>query len=718
MYELASMKFCHTLAPDSKALAALFALQTLSTPFLWAEESRSSVTPDSSSVDGRLDELSITAARAKRSKKEISLSTASVSGDDIQASTPQSILDSLRDIPGVSISANGSNGLKSVRIRGEASRRTLILVDGQPMSQQKSMTGGMALIGLSQIDRIEVVKGPASVLYGSEAIGGVVNIITKKGGDSPFGGSLNWSYDSSNNGFRQDYEIHGSLDNGFEYNFSYGKSDFDDRETATRTLDNDGYMLLNPTKKRVGGTGSNSEEYSAYFGYKKENMHLGIRYNYFDSAYEIFTNRGGPTSDMMMDIPNNERESISGFFELTDITEAFKKVRLDVYRNANQREFDIINQMNFVPFPVGEFGIHIHNEQLTHGVDFQTDWEFGKHHLIVGVVGNHDDIDGTTKDRTVLPGLPFASYHYDYDAEMATGAVFLQDEWLINDATRVIGGMRYTYVKSKFNGSNDPTLAGIKEKSSDDNLAFSLGAVHELNAQWTLRANYSQGYRHANLVELYTGVPPRGMGAPIAGNPDLDPETSHNFEVGGIYEDDCWITEFAVFYTMAEDYITTNATQFINVGGADTLGGELSVAYKIADFGLTPYVSATVLHRELDYGNLGSVGKTSDSGVAPFSARYGVRYETVLKNSDQLNIDIFARSTAKVEREYADGSKDSSDSWTTVNLDVRYNMGEVFSRVSMEVFGGVYNVFGEDYTPFDELQGAGRYAVIGMKLNF
>ena len=61
----------------------------------------------------------------------------------------------------------------------------LILIDGQKLVENKSMDGTPLLIDPSNVERVEVIKGPASVLYGSEAIGGVVNIITKKGGDKP-----------------------------------------------------------------------------------------------------------------------------------------------------------------------------------------------------------------------------------------------------------------------------------------------------------------------------------------------------------------------------------------------------------------------------------------------------------------------------------------------------------------------------------------------------
>lgn len=100
----------------------------------------------------------------------------------LQNSTNASIADNLQDIPGVEITDNSLAGRKQIRIRGEASSRVLILIDGQEVTYQRAGDnyGVGLLIDESALERVEVVKGPYSVLYGSQAIGGIVNFITKR----------------------------------------------------------------------------------------------------------------------------------------------------------------------------------------------------------------------------------------------------------------------------------------------------------------------------------------------------------------------------------------------------------------------------------------------------------------------------------------------------------------------------------------------------------
>lgn len=136
----------------------------------------------------------------------------------LQNSTNASIADNLQDIPGVEITDNSLAGRKQIRIRGEASSRVLILIDGQEVTYQRAGDnyGVGLLIDESALERVEVVKGPYSVLYGSQAIGGIVNFITKKGGDKLASGVVKAVYNSATAGWEESIAVQGSI-GGFDY---------------------------------------------------------------------------------------------------------------------------------------------------------------------------------------------------------------------------------------------------------------------------------------------------------------------------------------------------------------------------------------------------------------------------------------------------------------------------------------------------------------------
>lgn len=238
--------------------------------------------------------------------------------------------------------------------------------------------------------------------------------------------------------------------------------------------------------------------------------------------------------------------------------------------------------------------------------------------------------------------------------------------------------------------------------------------MHHLNKNLTLRASYSQGYRYPNLVELYIGAPKHGSDDAKQGNPDLKPETSDSYEVGTRYAGHGAELDLVVFHTKAEDYITTDSTEYINIGGADTWGAEISASYRDAGTGLSPYALLTHLQRKLDYGD----GKTTtDSGVAAYSGRYGLKYLPALAALSGLEVDLYEKFSSEVDLEESDGTQTHSSSWETLNLEITYAL-EMGDHYRLELFGGAYNMLDKDYEPFDELPAAGRHYVAGVNAHF
>ena len=112
--------------------------------------------------------------------------------DTIQARNPGSVVDLLRDLPGVFVQQSGGRGsVVSLFTRGAKPNFTLVLLDGVKANDPTNTRGGsydFSTLDLNDIERIEFVRGPASAIYGSDAVGGVINIITRRGGDAPEAG--------------------------------------------------------------------------------------------------------------------------------------------------------------------------------------------------------------------------------------------------------------------------------------------------------------------------------------------------------------------------------------------------------------------------------------------------------------------------------------------------------------------------------------------------
>jgi len=132
----------------------------------------------------RLETVTVTATRTERSVEESLASVTVIDRDEIERRQAQSVQEVLRGVPGLSIANNGGLGKStSVFLRGTESGHVLVLIDGVRAGSATTGTTAFQDIPIDQIERIEIVRGPRSSLYGSEAIGGVIQIFTRKGGE-------------------------------------------------------------------------------------------------------------------------------------------------------------------------------------------------------------------------------------------------------------------------------------------------------------------------------------------------------------------------------------------------------------------------------------------------------------------------------------------------------------------------------------------------------
>lgn len=141
------------------------------------------IAQDADQEETKLDTITVNGSRLDQTQTEIGSSVSVITNEDLEELGVDFALDAVATAPGVTINQNGAfGGSASVRIRGAASGQTLVLIDGIPVGDPTGTSGGynFAYLDTDNIERIEVLKGPQSTLWGSDAIGGVVSITTKK----------------------------------------------------------------------------------------------------------------------------------------------------------------------------------------------------------------------------------------------------------------------------------------------------------------------------------------------------------------------------------------------------------------------------------------------------------------------------------------------------------------------------------------------------------
>ncbi len=482
-------------------------------------------------------EIVISATKTEKAIQEVPATVSVVDGDEAAQYGNNSIADMVQDVPGVEVFDNSIAGSKRLMIRGENGGRVTVLVDGQKINEQKSMDGAPLLIDPATVERIEVVKGSGSVLYGSEAIGGVVNIITKKGGEKPFGGSVSGSYNSGTSGFEGSLGLYGASGDMY-YRLTGSYSDQGDRETPDGTLK---------------GSDSLMKSVSGALGYKNDNVDTGLIVEMYEVEADVPPIKvGGFPFDL--NLPEWSRDKVGLYADFMDVSDFVPKVHVDGYY---QKTFKDFRQHTKRPMaskpgasrpgkggpmgkggrPMGKGGsmgmpplvgmnLHTDNDQKTYAFNGQVDMLPGSsHYVIAGVAYSHDTLDAATNISYSVPFIP--TINSTQEASINTWALYLQDEWSITNTMVFTYGVRETWVESELEKASDPRIR--PGSISDSHPAFSAGLTWNSTEDLTVRTLFSQGYRFPDLGKLFIGT--SHGGSITLPNQDLDPETSNNFEL-------------------------------------------------------------------------------------------------------------------------------------------------------------------------------------------
>ncbi len=647
------------------------------------------------------------------------------------------IPDMLRDVPSVRVQSDGTPGVKRVSVRGESSTRTVISIDGQRLDDQKTKSGAPFLINPYFIDSIEVVKGPSSVLYGSDAIGGLVSVKTKEASDKPFEAEVGSQFSSHANAVSNYVNATGTLD---RFKYALG---------AFYTNQNDLYLS---DHRRLDNTEFNAKGTNVKLEAKvTDNVSVGYANEYYDLDSKTATTVDGAYKDYRGEIPEWKRIKHSVFVEATDVNDILAKIKLSAYTQDNDKDFkSSISKRG--PF------IGTNNKQTVKGVNLQTDLDLtDSTSLILGYDGKFEEVSSDTAFAMPIgPNRTYAFTFSDHDFKQDTNALYALLNQEVTDTVTFNAGVRWNRVKSRVGqtSANPPSHAAMFKSHGTDQVhnkvVGSAGIVARITDDSALRFNWSQGYRVPNIQELFLTT---STGELQQGNPNLKPEKSNNFEIGYRYDNKKgFVTDVSVFYQKSDDYIDTirvaapsqgpsqgnrpttyamtdssraggrpqggqggNAPKlfsFQNISEATSYGAELGFSYAINNF--TPYVNLSFIEREYDMGNV----KTKDTGIPKVQGTIGVRYDMSFGNYD-VYIDPSMTFASKTKLEDINGLSHIGDysygGFATVNITSGVNFG---ADKQYQIYASVENILDKKYQTSELIEEPGLFFVLGGAAKF
>jgi len=651
---------------SSQAIGLLIAITSIGAAPVMAESPASAQ---------EMDDLVVTATRLATPRGELASSVSVITAEDIQRRQFRNVPQALRSVPGLHVVQTGGAGQQtSVFMRGANSNHTLVLIDGVEVSDPSSPAGAVDFsnLWLDNIERIEIVRGPQSTLYGSDAIGGVIQITTRRGAGKLHGaGKLEGGSDNTVN---QQASVAGSTEK-VNYSFGLMHTDTDgDSVTPARlrngvSAEDDNYENWT-TSARLGMAVSNTLEVTLFGRYIDSETDL-------DPELEMFG--FGTTEDRDARLNQTEyllrgearAQLLDGFWEATLSTSYTAYDRKN--RNDRQSSTETLTRTSF---DGDKLKFELKN-------DF---YPLDAHILTLGLETEKENMDsGGFSDF----GGFFVGEETDADAR--NNAVYVQDQFSYGE--RIFGtiGMRY----DDYDGFGSE-------------LTYRVAPVYvyrETNTR--LKASVGTGFKAPTLFQT-DGFTPNNFGSFYRGNPDLDPEESFGWEIG--MEQMLWGERLSFGVTWFKSDIddlmqvvfdpSFNST-YENIDNADIHGAETFIQ-------LRPLESLSL---RLDYTYTDA--EDNDTGQ-PLLRRpkhkldLDVEFQPVSRVSINLAVNYVS--------DYKDISRETSgiikgDDYTVLDVAADYQLNKQW-----RLFGRVENATDEHYEPADGFQASDRGLFAGAEL--
>ncbi len=524
----------------------------------------------------KLDTIVVTTAGGYEQNIADAAATISViTAEELQKKSYSDVTDALKNVPGVFVQGGGTN--QTVSIRGMGSAYTLFLIDGRPMNDGSLLTTNGGIQGASvnflppieSIESIEIIRGPSSSLYGSDAMGGVINIITKKHQDRLTAGirteyiKAGKSNDVNNDATNTSLYVNAPLiDNLLSLRVTAGLQTIDESSLQKNTSETGesepDFQKTNIGTKFVYTPDDKNTITAEYKRTQQERTHNpGKSYTKYVSATGSKVDIGG--EDFILSNNNyypafdtGEKDKNGNAIYQSDVvpnTRTYSELEKNSYSLTHDGDYDNLKLTSYIQYDKDEnnaiTGRTVNGITNPGGILFETltantqgTYFFDQHTLTVGGRYLKENLeDGTSNQNVEMAGQVTKMDRYQW-------SLFAEDTWSVTDKLAL-------------------TLSGRLDENEffGDNFSPKAYAVYKATDSFTFKGGVISGYKAPSLRNSSPEYMLNSMGGAIMPNPDLKPETSLTYETGFAYENqDLGLLASLMFYqTDFKDKITRSS---------------------------------------------------------------------------------------------------------------------------------------------------------------
>lgn len=550
-----------------KILAASVLAAMVPGGVMFAEET---VTSQIYSLEG----VVVTATRTENDVKNVPASTQVITSEEIKRSGATNVRNAITDFSNITMTRKIRGGGHEIIIRGMSTDKSLIMINGHRVANEADGSGlgnanALDRININNVEKIEIVKGPSSALYGSEAMGGVINIITKSSKDAEVRTGLINSSDDFTNWWHLDSGEIGKFSATLDMRFNKERSKKDDSDVwsnyhgtaqnydfdAKYRFSDNNYLDFyanafsqNQTKYADGkefatvpsamvsgiwyGMLHQTGPVPTVEGYKNTTGNGNAHYDQktYGLSWNGKTNRNEwqiQTYISKFNWNNNTTTTVDSVTPTT--TGRFDKMILGMYGGSGKTSYEFNKNSNKLWAIEGKDSIRINDvHRLTFGAEYTKNKVYGTN------LGDAADNVGSITENGVTNSVS--------EKEISTYAGYLQDEITIGKWF-IVPAIRYDH-HSMFGDHTSPKL----------------GATYKVNDSFRFKANYGKGFKAPTIPQMYYNFTMQmGSGSnskvTLLGNPDLKPETSNSWDFGLEKEWNKVNTSLTYFDTSAKNLI-------------------------------------------------------------------------------------------------------------------------------------------------------------------